>query len=114
MLLLVACQQQGQLSQFEGDWKVLSNHHNAKYRVESDGKALNAFVLKYNDGTTRYTFDTKDTHFVFKRISTIDATTGATVTGDGNSTSLQSPDMDTLILQTTSNNTTTTEILYRL
>ena len=70
-----------------GVWTVNDPFFTATYLVEKSGRAYNGIVLAYNDGTTRYQHQGKETHYVFTNVKAhegqyVDGISGATPKAD--------------------------------
>lgn len=89
-------------SNIEGDWKVNSKFYSASYLIKKENNNINALVLYYNDGTTKYKYDSKNKHYAFKDLrwekdQYVDGVSGATSgTEASRSIEIKKISMDTL------------------
>lgn len=82
MIILISCQHSNQ-DALIGQWKVSTQAFQAVYQIQPGESGYDCQVVSYNDGTKRYSKESKKRPFVFKNIdlqqaSQIDGSSGAT------------------------------------
>lgn len=83
MIILNSCQ--SKTDKILGEWKVISLNYKAKYSFVKEDGETKARVMSYNDGTSRYKWDTNMKWYLSQNIEEsdghfVDATSGATNT----------------------------------
>lgn len=103
-----------------GDWCVVDDYYTACYKIEQENGEIVGRVLHYNDGTSKYVYDSLNPKYAFKNIKYagdkfVDGVTGATSSKKANTTlSITITNQDTLKVSSyLKKNHTDTEIWIR-
>ena len=97
-----------------GVWNVTDPYYSASYEIAEENGKLVAVVLRYNDGTQRYTSNGTQVNYLIRDLAWrdsvyVDATTGATNTSASNSICIEPVHADTLEVHYPAGRSTTTE-----
>ena len=102
--LVAACNSSDDV--LSGIWMVQDQFISATYLVEKSGSRYSAFVLSYDDGTTRYVQQDDEQHYVFSQLKEkdglfVDAISAATsLNSQEPRISIQPTHPDTLLVTT--------------
>lgn len=103
----------------DGYWKVDSDFYKATYHIQEVDNQTKAHIVSYNDGTTKYTSETRPNQFLFNNLKKkddvyVDAISGATKTSSkGNTNHIRIKHKDTLEVTTYLMNKPLTEFWIR-
>ncbi len=100
LLSILSCKEKE--SHLIGDWNLQSKFYSATYRIQQEGKKLNALILYHNDNTSVYKYDGNQSHFIFEGMKKkgnhyVDGASGATnKTNDSKNIEIKEKHSDTL------------------
>ncbi|MDY8137987.1 hypothetical protein [Aquimarina sp. 2201CG5-10] len=99
VLVLLSCS--NKKNTLLGTWQVSSTFYKATYQIIEDNGAIKAKVLYYDDDTTIYNYQEKQSYYLFKDLKEkqnryVDATSGATDTKTRRGISIKIIHMDSL------------------
>lgn len=70
-------------NEINGTWTINNDYYNATYRIYDEDNSKKALIIAYNDGTTKYSSQTRPNQYAFKNLKEkegvyVDAVSGAT------------------------------------